>query len=531
MPLNTLRLNHQPSSHPNERIVFIKPLPRPASQKDDYNRAELVLKAIAAQCLPIMKDQHLSVTTLEEHEPNPEFIGRNFNNGEIIQLVIQSKSGSWLPLNMIQMVMMHELAHNTHMNHGKGFWQTRNLYANAMRILWSKAYTGEGLWGHGRALGTLETAIGNNFVRSEELAGLPLCGGTFRSRRRKRKAKSEGSDLTWKEKRDKRIEKKFGKKGTALGEDEDKRLTLEISSKTKGSLGSKPRVAQSKRGRELRAAAALARFGTNKKEVAELENAEDDATETETETDYEDFDAAEGDARDRDGKKVLDDKGHAMVRVCEGEDHDDAELRNEMSELANLGSSTLSELEVRNEAPKLTQTFEQESEHPTPTSRKPRQDKTNTASFRPSENQEVQSDTDTRKFGQPLSTSSDLPLNNIDQSNIETPTNTAGSTAVAEGRNAVPVSDTSVTLCAICSMANDPLRATCLVCAHVQDVRKDPHHWRCAERNCNADYINAGDCGICGICGVRRARDQGQTDHSERFPSFPDGESGLITHI
>jgi hypothetical protein len=35
-----------------------------------------------------MKKHYLSVTTLEEYEPNPEFIGRNFNNGEVTQLVL-----------------------------------------------------------------------------------------------------------------------------------------------------------------------------------------------------------------------------------------------------------------------------------------------------------------------------------------------------------------------------------------------------------------------------------------------------------
>jgi hypothetical protein len=115
MPLNTLRLNHAPSSHPNDRIVFIKPLPRPPSDKTSYDTADTFLRAIAAQCLPIMKNHHLAVTTLAEHEPNQEFIGRNFNNGEIIELVLRTHSGGWVSFQMVQMVMMHELAHNLHM--------------------------------------------------------------------------------------------------------------------------------------------------------------------------------------------------------------------------------------------------------------------------------------------------------------------------------------------------------------------------------------------------------------------------------
>lgn len=56
-----------------------------------------------------MRTNFLSVMSLEEYEPNPEFVGRNFNAGEIIQLVLKSRSGHWLPFNYVQMVMMHEL--------------------------------------------------------------------------------------------------------------------------------------------------------------------------------------------------------------------------------------------------------------------------------------------------------------------------------------------------------------------------------------------------------------------------------------
>ncbi|KAL8753916.1 MAG: hypothetical protein Q9199_004717, partial [Rusavskia elegans] len=91
MPIGIQRLNaHQ--SHPNDRIIFIKPLPGPtASFAEDF------LSRIAAICKPIMAAAHLSVMTLEEYEPNPEFVGRNFNAGEIIQLVLKApQTGHWL---------------------------------------------------------------------------------------------------------------------------------------------------------------------------------------------------------------------------------------------------------------------------------------------------------------------------------------------------------------------------------------------------------------------------------------------------
>lgn len=59
--------------------------------------------------VPIMKDHHLSVMSLEEYEPNAEFVGRNFNAGEVIQLVLKARfTGHWLPFDYVQMVMMHE---------------------------------------------------------------------------------------------------------------------------------------------------------------------------------------------------------------------------------------------------------------------------------------------------------------------------------------------------------------------------------------------------------------------------------------
>jgi len=56
-----------------------------------------------------MKKNYINVRSLEEYEPNREFVGRNFNAGEVIQLVLKcTRTGKWLPFNYVQMVMMHE---------------------------------------------------------------------------------------------------------------------------------------------------------------------------------------------------------------------------------------------------------------------------------------------------------------------------------------------------------------------------------------------------------------------------------------
>jgi hypothetical protein len=491
MPLNILRLNHQKSSHPNDRIVFIKPLPRPPSDQASHDLADTFLRAIAAQCLPIMKNHHLSVTTLEEYEPNREFIGRNFNNGEIIQLVLRSKNGGWMPFNMVQMVMMHELAHNAHMNHGKNFWKTRNLYADEMKSLWAKGYTGEGFWGSGRTLSDMSAVMGNNVLSSEELEGLPLCGGTYRSRR-KRKRKGGAGELTWKEKKQRRIEKKFGKNGVALGEDEDRRLHLEIN--RRGPVGGKPRVAQSKRGRELRAAAALARFETNKQELATMEKqeAEEEESDEDGDGDYEDVDVDQEDATDVNGKRILDSHGHGMIRVCEGDDTDDVDVRHELQELEGLQryfKPVGRQPEVDDDEPRI-----------------PKSDTTGGSRHDTPDGHEE--DGESTRYP-PLSTT-DAPLP-IAKHNPSPPTPSTSTSLPVPSPAPAPPPPTTIehkagVTCPVCSLENPRLSATCMACSHVLDPRKDPRHWSCPRETCrdqNPLYLNAGDAGVCGICGVR----------------------------
>jgi hypothetical protein len=111
------RLNER-TKRPNALINFIKPLEGP-----DKALAQDFLERVAAICYPIMKENHIVVMALEEYKPNPEFIGRNFNAGEVIQLVLKAPhTNQWLPFKHVQMVMMHELAHCKQMNHSRDFW-------------------------------------------------------------------------------------------------------------------------------------------------------------------------------------------------------------------------------------------------------------------------------------------------------------------------------------------------------------------------------------------------------------------------
>ncbi|KAL2161472.1 hypothetical protein VTH06DRAFT_8034 [Thermothelomyces fergusii] len=439
MPLGIQRLNAK-RSHPNDRIVFIKPLKGP-----DEKIAQDFLERIAAQCVPIMREHHLSVMSLEEYEPNPEFVGRNFNAGEVIQLVLKARSGHWLPFNYVQMVMMHELAHCKQMNHSRAFWAVRNRYAEQMRALWSRGFTGEGLWGRGTLLSTGE--FEKNVVGPGEPLPEHLCGGTYRSRGRKRKAKT--SSLTYKEQKERRILKKFGANGVALGEDPQAKQRLEGKR-----VASKPRVAGSARGRELRAAAALARFEQQKKEelkAKEEEEKEEAETGSETESgdDCEDEAISGPDAVDIDGKKLLDSKGRGMVRVCEDENPDDQDAQDELRELRSYGLRM--------------PTCKPASAH----QRNP-------------------------------------PTKRASNSKTEAPPEADPSKRQPETHHGAEPAQ-ALLACPMCTFINEPGATICAMCANTLRPEGMLDTWACQSETCKGSkYRNAGDCGVCGVCGERR---------------------------
>lgn len=419
-----------------------------------------------------MKEHHLSVTTLEEYEPNREFVGRNFNGGEIIQLVLKARSGHWLPFNYVQMVMMHELAHCVQMNHSRAFWKVRNLYAEQMRTLWGRAYTGEGMWGRGALLGTGE--FENNTVAEGEDLPEHLCGGTYRSRRRKRGRKG-GADLSYQEKKQRRIEKKFGKNGVTLGADDDVKATLEKGKRTQAT----PRVAGSNRGRELRAAAALARFDEKKKEP-ELEKDDDDSDES----DYEDIDPGVADALDIDGKRLLDTKGNHMIKVCEDENPDDEDVANELKELQSSITSYFSPNHSNDGADKKrtntdsgTGTLAQiRAQSPTL--------RIDNANPRGEQDSETHKDA-----AAPLNLSANKPSSSTTQPIPDR----------------IPASSERGTVCPVCSFQNEVYTVTCSMCSNVLDPDSVPGTWSCHSASCRGSaFLNAGDCGTCGLCGQRK---------------------------
>ena len=363
------------------------------------------------------------------------------------------------------------------MNHSRAFWDVRNKYAEQMEQLWQRRYTGEGLWGRGALLETGE--FERNMVRPGESLPGHLCGGTYRSRRRKRKAKET---LTYKEQKERRILKKFGANGVALGDDEVAKRRLE-----NGRINSAaPRVAGSKRGRELRAAAALARFdrqkldesskGKHEKSEEDQESREikeeDIETASEDSDDYDDADAGRSDAVDLDGGKLLDRNGRVMVKVCEDEDPEDQDAKNELLELQSSMRTPRRTFERATSAqsqPVLKQEPKRASQH-----------KEHARGSTPSQAP--------ASIGRPLSS-----VGSEERGPIATTSSLPESNSSARG------------VCTVCSFANEALCTTCGMCANVLDPAKVSNSWSCKSQSCQGSpYINAGDCGICGVCGQRR---------------------------
>ncbi|TEY63698.1 hypothetical protein BOTCAL_0152g00170 [Botryotinia calthae] len=473
MPLGWERINAK-RTQPNNNIVFIKPL-----SGEDQAKSQEFLERIAAQCTPIMNKHHLAVASLEEYLPNLEFWGRNFNNGEVIQLVLKSPStGRWLPFKFVQMVMMHELAHCKQMNHSGAFWKVRNEYSAEMKGLWERGYTGDGLWGQGVLL--KDGAFMGDQLGEGEVLPEHLCGGTFKSRggRKKRKAKPK---ITYKEQKERRIRRKFGVNGVALGEDAATKVALE---KGKTNL-SKPKVAGSKRGRELRAAAALARFDV-KKEEPDVKD-EDLVTDSEAESDVEDemyIKPEPDDALDLDGSRLVDRKGRGMVKVCEDEDRDNEDAKREFEELRGIESI---ERYLKPDSSSKVKLGSQEELAPN----EPRSSNTE----KPTQSKNIEKNT-------PIPKTTSIKKESPKAISPPTKSQTPPLNPTLQTTNSLPPSPST---CTICSLENPPHSLTCTICANVLRPEHIHNSWKCTSSICrDTSYINAGDVAFCGICRARK---------------------------
>jgi hypothetical protein len=558
MPLGFERLNER-RQRPNELINFIKPL-----ETKDKAIAEEFLSRIAAQCYPVMKRHHLVVQALEEYAPNPEFLGRNFNAGEVIQLVLKDKQGRWLSPKFVQMVMMHELAHCKQMNHSKFFWAVRNEYAKHMEDLWKDDYSGEGMWGRGRGLANgafVHAAPPDNTQIPEH-----LCGGSYRRRGRKRKRGAhDGEDrakLSYAERQQQRIQRKFGKHGDgeALGDDELTRGALERMNGGKRAQG-KPKVAKSKRGRELRANAALARLDALKKQqgsekTPELVDDEDSQSES-------DWEAGAAPSSGRKAVVITDGSGRDLVKVCgDGEDDEDGAGK-EMDELMLLSaggsskaaghvpikgqsgyedSSTDSEPDDDSiqstvgpvSAPQKAGTRERLS-GPSglhKTRKPPGNDDRTQASVEPIE---IHDDTEDDDDDEATAPAQDGPVSadeiDPDQNPVSNNATTPSDHPVQTITRAATPNSPRIFACPVCSLENDPDTPTCMACANVLRPQLMPNHWRCRSDACQGTrYINPGDAGRCGLCQAKKPGSSTASSSSSSSSSSAAGRAMGVTN-
>jgi hypothetical protein len=299
-----------------------------------------------------------------------------------------------------------------------------------------------------------------------DVADIPehLCGGTYgrRSRKRKRGGKDKPT-LSYAERKQRRIMKKFGVNGQTLGADEDTKVKLEGGVPKKG----KPRVAGSARGRELRAAAALARFEPVKKEEVEIKK-EETPSDSETEDESSEQDAAV----DVDGKKMVDDQGRFLVKICDDDDDQDGNARREFDEIQGV-------------VPRNTA-------------------KATTASAKPAPSQtSIRNEartSDGTQGGKPKSSSS-ANVVHLDEvwkrrPDSATKASTSGSKIEAPSRR---------TTCSICSLENEPSSLICAACSNVLKSDFVLDHWACGSAACKgSQYLNSGDARVCGVCGALR---------------------------
>lgn len=309
-----------------------------------------------------------------------------------------------------------------------------------------------------------------------------ICGGTYRSRNRRRRTQP-AEKLSSSEQKKRRIERKMSPYGPARA------LTTEDSPANDGK--SKPRVAQSKRGRELRVAAALKRFEQKKEEETIVDPK---------------IEGEEASSSDEEEKVVNVGGGKFLVPVsakegttCDSEDNQHREL------LELLGGEVCGS----------------SRQHVAPAGRDRQEDTNNTVKATPKiggqSSRSSPSQTTALTLGKKMQ-KRELPptvLPSNRTANPHTATHSLKPSRSSPGNNDPPtpiptsstisVIDLSETeLCPICSFENLENTPTCAACMNV--LVPSDSAWKCSNISaCHSEYRNSRDVVFCGICGSRRS--------------------------
>ncbi|KAL8283965.1 hypothetical protein RQP46_005078 [Phenoliferia psychrophenolica] len=217
-----------------------------------------MLEALAAQFRPITQIRGYGINSLEEHDWNPQFGGRNFNGGEVIEIVLRRPDGSFQPYQWLLYVMCHELAHIEQMNHSRAFQKVNQAIRGELAKLRAKGYYGDGFWSKGRTLtnGKNDTPMGE-----DEMPNYTCGGANKRSRKRRPRAegatprRAAGSAIPGKTGRQTAIPRKAGGRVTKAGAFQGEGNVLSAAPE----MSTFRRQANSKSAIEARLAAAEAR--------------------------------------------------------------------------------------------------------------------------------------------------------------------------------------------------------------------------------------------------------------------------------
>ncbi|CAE6509960.1 unnamed protein product [Rhizoctonia solani] len=188
MPLH--RFNTKTSS-PNPYFNFITVLPSfiNAHSIPSQDDAQKLLEALAAQVRPVCKKHGFTVNSFEEYEYNTVFLGRNWNAGETIEIVLRRSDGNFHNIQHLIQVVCHELAHIKHMNHLAGFQQLNAQLCHEVAALRAKGYYGDGLYSSGTRLSDSAEVAGMGLGASDfdlpEYIRAPRQGAAPKQKRRK----------------------------------------------------------------------------------------------------------------------------------------------------------------------------------------------------------------------------------------------------------------------------------------------------------------------------------------------------------
>ncbi|CAE6465206.1 unnamed protein product [Rhizoctonia solani] len=229
MPLH--RFNTKTPS-PNPYFNFITSLPSyiDAPNLPSQDDAQELLQALVAQVRPLCKKHGFNVNSFEEYEYNTVFLGRNWNAGETIEIVLRRSNGSFHNIQHLVQVVCHE-----HMNHLAGFQQLNAQLCREVAALRAKGYYGDGMYSSGTRLSDSAEVAGRGLGASDFDLPEYMCGGAQerqRSSTLRRAPRQKGPPKQKRRKAGTRVTSKyaFAGQGNALnahvtGEEEKKKGT------------------------------------------------------------------------------------------------------------------------------------------------------------------------------------------------------------------------------------------------------------------------------------------------------------------